>query len=83
MCDTLTALSLTIPCVLDKPEVLAGVTEQEPKFPPWEFDTNIKVTPVTPMVFCLSRKLVSNNNSIAFCVYSLTLQNSQVLSSLS
>ena len=34
---TLTALSLTIPCVLDKPEVLARVTEQ-PRFPPWEFD---------------------------------------------
>ena len=36
--DTLTALSLTIPWVLDKPEVQAGVTEQ-PRFPPWEFDT--------------------------------------------
>ena len=35
-----TALSLT-PCVLDKPEVLAGVTEQ-PRFPPWEFDTICK-----------------------------------------
>ena len=36
--DTSKALSLTIPCVLDKPEVLAGVTEW-PKLLLWEFDT--------------------------------------------
>ena len=39
------ALSLTIPCVLDKLEVLEGVAEQ-PSFPPWEFYT--APTPSTP-----------------------------------
>ena len=36
--DTFTALSQTIPCVLDNQEVLAEVTEQ-PRFLPWKFDT--------------------------------------------
>ena len=39
--DTLTALKFTIPCVLDKPEVLAGITER-PRLLPWEFDTLAK-----------------------------------------
>ena len=30
-----------IPCVLDKPEVLAEDTKQ-PRFLPWEFDTKLK-----------------------------------------
>ena len=39
--STLTALSLTIPCVLDKSEVIAKPIEQ-PRFLPWEFDTDSK-----------------------------------------
>ena len=30
--------------MLDKPEVLAGVTEQ-PRFPPWEFNTHSTIRP--------------------------------------
>ena len=34
-------LSPKSPCMLDKPEVLAEVTER-PRFLPWEFDTHFK-----------------------------------------
>ena len=44
----ITALSLTIPCVLDKLEVLAGVTEQ-PWLLPLEFDTRGLPTHMTIM----------------------------------
>ena len=40
--STLTALSLTIPCVLDKSEVIAKPIEQF-RFLPWEFDTDSKL----------------------------------------